>query len=186
MAVDIQRRLFTCAEYETMLAAGILSEDDRVELIEGEILQMSPIGSRHAGCVNRSNGTLSRLLQGRAIVSVQNPLALNDISEPEPDLVLLRPREDFYAGSHPGPADVLLVVEVADASLDFDRRVKAPLYARSGIAELWLVDLNGKAVEVHRRPGAHGYQEVLRHPRGERLGLLSFPDLSLMVEEILG
>jgi Uma2 family endonuclease len=186
MAVDIQRRLFTCAEYETMLAAGILSEDDRVELIEGEILQMSPIGSPHAGCVKRSNGTFSRLLQVRAIVSVQDPLFLNDISEPEPDLVLLRPREDFYAESHPGPADVLLVVEVADASLGFDRRVKAPLYARSGIAELWIVDLVGQAVEVYRRPAALGYQEIRRHQRGESLGLLAFPDLSLAVEEILG
>ncbi|HZF07499.1 MAG TPA: Uma2 family endonuclease [Thermoanaerobaculia bacterium] len=186
MAVDIQRRLFTCAEYETMLAAGILLEDDRVELIEGEILQMSPIGSPHAGCVKRSNRTFSRLLQSRAIVSVQDPLFLNDISEPEPDLILLRPRDDFYADSHPGPADVLLVVEVADASLGFDRRVKAPLYARSGIAELWIVDLAGQAVEVYRRPAALGYQEVRRHQRGEPLGLLAFPDLSLTVAEILG
>lgn len=186
MAVDIQRRLFTCAEYETMLAAGILSEHDRVELIEGEILQMSPIGSPHAGCVNRSNGVFSRLLQGRAIVSVQNPLVLGEISEPEPDLVLLRPRADFYAESHPGPADVLLVVEVADASLGFDRRVKAPLYARAGVAEIWIVDLPGQAVEVHRRPSVRGYREVRRFLRGEVLGVLAFPEVSLKVEEILG
>jgi Uma2 family endonuclease len=186
MAVDIQKRFFTCAEYETMLVAGILSEDDRVELIEGEILQMSPIGSPHAGCVKRTNAIFSLLLQGRAIVSVQDPLVLNDVSEPEPDIVLLRPRADFYADSHPGPTDVLLVVEVAEASLGFDRRVKAPLYARSRIPELWIVDLTGQAVEVYRCPLAHGHQEVSRHQRGDSLGLLAFPDISLTVDEILG
>jgi Uma2 family endonuclease len=186
MAVDIQRRLFTSAEYETMLAAGILSEDDRVELIEGEILQMSPIGSPHAGCVKRSNGTFSRLLQGRAIVSVQDPVFLSDVSEPEPDIVLLRPRDDFYAGSHPRPEDVLLVLEVAETSLEFDRGVKAPLYARSGIAELWIADLSGQAIEVHRRPSAHGYLEVRRYQRGESLRPLAFPEIAVAVEEILG
>jgi Uma2 family endonuclease len=186
MAVDIQRRLFTSAEYETMLAAGILAENDRVELIEGEILQMSPIGSPHAGCVKRSNGTFSRLLQGRAIVSVQDPVFLSDVSEPEPDIVLLRPRADFYAGSHPRPEDVLLVLEVAETSLEFDRGVKAPLYARSGIAELWIADLVGQAIEVHRRPSAHGYLEVRRYQRGESLRPLAFPDIAVAVEEILG
>ncbi|HEV7516125.1 MAG TPA: Uma2 family endonuclease [Thermoanaerobaculia bacterium] len=185
MAVDIQKRLFTCAEYETMLAAGILSEDDRVELIEGEILQMSPIGSPHAGCINRVNRVFAPLV-GRTILSVQNPLRLNDLSEPQPDFVLLRPREDFYADSHPGPEDVLLLVEVADASLGFDRRVKAPLYALNGIAELWIVDLLGRAVEVYRHPSPRGYQEVRRYERGDLPGLLAFPDLSLTVEEVLG
>src|SRR6185369_5239669 len=170
MAVDIQRRLFTCTEYETMLAAGILSEDDRTELIEGEILQMSPIGSRHANCLRRSTALFSRL-GGRAVLSVQNPLRLNDLSEPQPDLLLLHPREDFYT-DHPRPEDVLLAVEVADASLEFDRGVKAPLYAMNGIAELWIVDLNGQAVEVHRRPSARGYLEVRRYARGN-LGLLA-------------
>jgi Uma2 family endonuclease len=184
MAVDIQKRLFTCAEYETMLAAGILSEDDRVELIEGEILQMSPIGNRHANCLRRLNALFSRL-GGRSVLSIQSPLRLNDLSEPEPDLLLLRPRADFYV-DHPGPVDVLLLVEVADASLGFDRRVKAPLYALNGIAELWIVDLEGRAVEVHRRPSPRGYQEVRRYERGDLLGLLAFPDFSLTVEEVLG
>jgi Uma2 family endonuclease len=186
MAVDIQKRLFTCDEYETMLAAGILSEDDRVELIEGEIVQMSPIGSAHAGCVNRLNGIFSRLFQERAVVGVQNPLRLSEVSELQPDLVLLRPRADFYAASHPGPDDVLLVVEVADASLAYDRGVKAPLYARSGLAELWIVDLQGQTLEVHRRPSAGTYLEVRRYGRGDSLSLLARPQVSVAVGEILG
>ncbi len=185
MAVDIQKRLFTTDEYETMLAAGILSEDDRVELIEGEILQMSPIGSPHAGGINRLNALFARLA-GRAILSVQNPLRLNDLSEPQPDFVLLRPREDFYRDAHPRPDDVLLVVEVADASLAFDRRVKAPLYGMNGIAELWIVDLASQAIEVYRRPSPRGYLEIRRCDRGSSLGVLAFPELELSVAEILG
>jgi Uma2 family endonuclease len=185
MAVDIQKRLFTCDEYETMLVAGILSEDDRVELIEGEILQMSPIGSPHAGSINSLNALFSRLA-GRAVLSVQNPLRLNDISEPQPDFVLLRPRADFYRESHPRPEDVLLVVEVADASLVFDRRVKAPLYGMNGIVELWIIDLAGRSIEVYRQPSVRGYLEVRRHDRGSSLGVLAFPELELSVAEILG
>jgi Uma2 family endonuclease len=186
MAVDIQKRLFTCAEYETMLAAGILSEDDRVELIEGEILQMSPIGTRHAACVNRLTRVFSQVFLERAVVAIQNPLRLNEISLPQPDVVLLRPRGDFYADAHPGPADVLLVVEVAESSLAFDRRVKASLYAMNGIVELWIVDLDGRAIEVHRHPSARGYQEVQRRDRGNPLGLVTFPEIALTVDEILG
>jgi Uma2 family endonuclease len=184
MAVDIQKRLFTTDEYETMLVAGILSEDDRIELIEGEILQMSPIGGRHASGVRRVTALFSRL-SGRAILSVQSPLRLNDLSEPQPDLALLRPRADFYL-DHPRPDDVLLVVEVSDASLAFDRRVKAPLYAMNGIAELWIVDLEGRAIEVYRCPSPRGYLEIRRYDRGSSLGVLAFPELELSVEEILG
>jgi Uma2 family endonuclease len=185
MAVDIQKRLFTCDEYETMLVAGILSEDDRTELIEGEILQMPPIGSPHAGGINRLNALFSHLA-GRAILSVQNPLRLNDLSEPQPDFVLLRPREDFYRDSHPRPEDVLLVIEVADASLAFDRRVKAPLYAMNGIAELWILDLQDRTIEVYRHPSARGYLDVRRCDRESSLKMLAFPDLEILVEEILG
>lgn len=185
MAVDIQKRLFTSDEYETMLVAGILSEDDRVELIEGEILKMSPIGSPHAGSLNRLNALFSHLV-GRAILSVQNPVRLNDLSEPQPDFALLRPRADFYRDAHPRPDDVLLIVEVADASLAFDRRVKAPLYGMNGIAELWVVDLEGRAIEVYRKPSVRGYLEVRRCERGSSLGVLAFPGIELSVAEILG
>lgn len=135
MAVAAPRRLFTAEEYHTMLRAGILTADDRVELIEGEVLRMSPIGSRHAGGVNRLNDFFVRKLEGRAIVGVQAPVHLSDLSEPQPDLALLRPREDFYSHSHPTPGDVLLLIEVAETSADFDRAVKAPLYARAGVPE---------------------------------------------------
>jgi len=186
MIFQVSKRLFTVEEYHRMAEAGILGEDDRVELIEGEIVEMTPIGSRHAGAVNRLNRLFSERVGEHAVVSVQNPIRLGERSEPQPDLALLRFREDFYASSHPGPGDVLLVVEVAETSAEYDRRVKVPLYARFGIPEVWLVDLEGEAVEVYRDPSPEGYRkaEVLR--RGSSLSPSSFPDLELSVDEILG
>jgi Uma2 family endonuclease len=132
MGVQVQRRLFTVEEYHRMAEAGILSEDDRVELIEGELVTMSPIGSRHAACVARLTALLFPV-GGRGILWVQNPIRLGARSEPQPDVALLRYRPDFYASAHPGPEDVLLVVEVAETSADADRSLKIPLYARYGI-----------------------------------------------------
>jgi Uma2 family endonuclease len=176
------RRPFTVSEFHSMAEAGILSEDDRVELIEGEIYRMAPIGSRHAACVNR----LNHLLQGTgAILSPQNPLVLNDRSEPQPDLALLRWRDDFYATSHPSPGDVLLLIEVADTSVGFDRGVKTPLYAQRGIPELWLVDLTKGFLEVHQHPSLKGYQQVRRYGKGDRLSPQAFPELELNVSDIL-
>jgi len=126
MAAPLVRHRFTVEEYHRMGQAGILSEDDRVELIEGEIVEMAPVGSRHAACVKRLNALLSRRAGGRALVSVQDPIRLGEHSEPQPDLALLKPREDFYAAAHPGPEDVLLVIEVAETSLEYDREVKLP------------------------------------------------------------
>lgn len=186
MAVEISRKRFTTSEYHSMAAAGILSEDDRVELIEGEILEMAAIGSRHAACVKRLNGIFTRELAGRALVGVQDPIQLDDFSEPEPDLALLRPHPDFYAQRHPTPADIFLLVEVADASGDYDRTVKSPLYAASGIPEAWLVDLVRSRVEVYREPSPRGYRGHLRLSVGERLSPLAFPGLSIAVEAILG
>ena len=186
MEVQVSKRLFTVDEYHRMAEAGILGEDDRVELIEGEIVEMTPIGSRHAAVVDRLNRLFSRRAGEHVIVRVQNPIRLGERSEPQPDVTLLRFREDFYASSHPGPEDVLLVVEVAETSAEYDRRVKVPLYARFGIPEAWLVDLEGEAVEVYRDPSPEGYRraEILR--RGSRLSPSSFPDLELSVDEILG
>src|ERR671938_544657 len=141
MSVQVAKRCFSVDEYYRMGEAGILTEDDRVELIEGEIIEMSPIGSRHAACVNRLNTLLGRHLRQTAIVSVQNPIRLDAYSEPEPDVALLRPRADYYESGHPTPADALLIVEVADTSADYDRIIKLPLYAKAGIPEAWLVDL---------------------------------------------
>ena len=188
MALEVTRRLFTVDEYYQMAAAGILHEDDRVELIAGEILQMAAIGSRHAGCVDRLTRFFVLHVADQAIVRIQNPIRLNNLSEPQPDMSLLTPRPDFYTAGHPGPPDVLLVVEVADTSVGFDRDTKIPLYGRAGIREVWLVDLTQDHIEVHRQPARtrRGYRDMQRCTRGMCLSLLAFPDLSVMVEDILG
>jgi len=184
MTVEIQKRLFSADEYHKMAFTGILSEDDRVELIEGEIVQMSPIGRRHAACVDRLTQLFVRRLGDSAIVRVQNPVSLSCHSEPEPDVTLLRPRADFYASGHPGPDDILLIVEVAETSAQFDREVKIPLYANAGIREVWLIDLSDGAIRVHRSPIASGYERVQTISSGSLPAPLSFPDLQLSADEI--
>jgi len=186
MGVQLARRLFTVAEYHKMAEAGILSEDDRVELLSGEIVAMSPIGSRHAACVDRLTQYLVVRVAGRAIVRVQNPIRLGEHSEPQPDVALLKPRPDFYATAHPGPEDVVLVIEVAETSAGVDREVKVPLYARFGVSDVWLVDLAGDRVEVFREPSAEGYREVRVLRRGESLAPALLPDLLVPVDAVLG
>lgn len=186
MSVELLRRAFTVEEYHRMTQAGILREDDRVELLDGEIVTRTPVGSRHAAGVNRLTHALSGRVVGRAIVSVQNPVRLGERSEPQPDLALLRTRPDFYADAHPGPMDVLLVIEVAETSVDLDRKIKVPLYAQAAIAEVWLVDLAGGYVEVYRDPAGQAYRDVRRVGRGQHLSPDTFPDLRLAVEELLG
>jgi Uma2 family endonuclease len=184
--VQIPRRRFTVDEYYRMAAAGILHEDDRVELIEGEIVEMPPIGISHASSVDRLNQLLAERVVRRAIIRVQSPIHLGERSEPQPDVSLLRPRRDFYAGGHPGPADVLLLIEVADTSADYDRQVKAPLYARAGIGEVWLVDLQARTIEVYRNPSPQGYRLVrIVHPE-ESLSPELLPDVALAAGDILG
>ena len=169
-----------------MAEAAILAEDERVELIAGEIVRMTPIGSQHAGCVNTLNRLLGRALADRGVVSVQNPIILDGSTEPQPDLALLRFREDSYRTAHPQPADVLLVVEVADSSLEYDLRVKVPLYARAEIPEAWLVRLEDGCIEVHRDPGATGYREMRTFRAGDVIAPLAFPDLEVAIAAILG
>ncbi len=154
------RRRFTVDDYYRMVETGILSEGDRTELIEGEIIEMVPIGSRHAGNVDRLNTLFIKAVGENAIVRIQSPIRLGEHSEPQPDLALLEPRDDFYASAHPTPKEVLLVVEVADASLDYDRTTKIPLYARYGIPAVWLINLRDNAVEVYERPDEEGYQTI--------------------------
>lgn len=180
------RRRFTTDEYEQMSLAGVLAEDDRVELIEGEIVEMSPLGPQHAACVDRLNRSLQRLVGDRAIVRVQNPIRLGEYSLPQPDIALAQSRDDFYAGNHPEPEDVLLLIEVSDSSLAYDRDVKLPLYARAGIAEVWLVALLPQVVEVYRVPGADGYGEKRTVGRSQSITPIHFPDVELIVEQILG
>ncbi len=175
---------FTVEDYHRMAEVGILGEDDRVELIEGELVMSSPISSRHAACVKRLNALFSTALQGRAIVGVQDPLRLGEHSEPEPDLMLLRPRADFYRDAHPGPEDVYLVVEVSETSLAYDREVKLPLYARFGVPEVWLVNLVEDRLEVYRAPRSGSYTHKAVYTQG-RVAPQAFPDLDLDVAAIL-
>lgn len=156
-----QRRLFTVSDYYKMAEAGILSPEDRVELIRGEILKMSPIKSPHAGIINKLVKMLFRQLDDRATIASQNPLHINKFSEPEPDIIVARFRDDEYIERHPRPEDVLLLIEVADSSLAFDRKVKTPLYAQAGIPEYWIVNLNDRQIEIFRQPSAGDYSEKL-------------------------
>ena len=181
--VEVPRRLFSVEEYHRMAEAGILGEDERVELIEGEIVQMAPIGPRHAGSVINVNRLLITRLGDRAVVSPQNPIIIRPRSEPQPDLVLLRPRAVSYSQELPASQDVLLVVEVADTTVRFDRIVKARLYARAGIPEFWLCLARDGAVEVYRGPSADGYASVTLHGPGQMVSPLAFPDVSFAVTD---
>lgn len=155
-----RRHAYSVDDYYRMAEAGILRPGGRVELIEGEIIDMAPIGSRHAAAVNRIGNILKLSIGTKAIVAIQNPVRLDGYSEPQPDIALLRPRDDFYATAHPGPGDVLLIVEVADSTLRFDRDTKLPLYARHGIPEVWLVDIDNAQFTIHRDPQAQGYAQT--------------------------
>ncbi len=179
------RRRFTVEEFYRMLDAGIFTEDDRVELVEGDIIAMMPIGARHAACVKRLNRLLSRVLGEQVIISVQDPLRLDEKNEVLPDVTVLRFRPDFYANAHPGPEDVLLVVEVAETSLAYDREIKVPLYGRYGIPEFWLINLRDNVVEVYRRPFAQGYKETLVFEKGDTLTPALLPDVHIAVQEIV-
>ena len=183
-SVQVQRKLFTVEDYEQMIQAGVLREDEQLELIEGEIIEMSPIGSAHLALVNRLNHLLVQRAGGLAQVSVQNPIHLSK-SEPQPDLALLRPRPDYYAAALPEPADILLLIEVADTTLDFDRNTKMPLYGRNGIAESWLIDLVNNVIEVYRGPASTGYRIKQTLGPGDSLLLAALADLSIAVEEVL-
>jgi Uma2 family endonuclease len=183
MAVAIERWRFTVEDYHRMAEAGILTEDDRVELIDGEIVRMSPIGDPHIASVNRCNRTFSRAVGDRALVSIQNPIDLDPYNEPQPDVALLRPRADDYERGKARPADVLLVIEVADSSVDSDRRIKFPRYAAAGVREAWLLDLEGDALEVYREPRDDGYALVRRYRRGERVAPEALPDVQVAVAD---
>jgi Uma2 family endonuclease len=186
MSVQFQKHCFNVHEYHRMAEVGLLSEDSRVELIEGEIVEMSPIGSTHAGTVNRSSAFFHRKLADIVIVSVHAPVRIDDFSEPQPDLALLKPRKDFYSNSHPAPEDVLVVIEVADTSVNYDRNVKLPLYARARIPEAWLMVLRKDVIEVHSQPKNGKYQKVQRMKRGKTLTSPTIPGLSFRVEDLLG
>ena len=169
----------TAEDYHRMGEAGVLAADARTELIEGEILDMAPIGSRHASVVNRLNRLFVSVVGERAIVQVQGPVRLGDLSEPEPDLALLKPRADYYRDALPGAADVLLLVEVADTTQRLDRRVKVPLYARHGIPEVWVIDLENALVHFHRGPGGGAYADISATERPGVTPIAALPGLAI-------
>ena len=186
MAVKPQRYRFTVDQYHQMAEAGIFHPEGRVELIDGEIFQMSPIDPWHAGIVNRLNRWFVTGLGERAVVHVQNPVGLDSRSEPQPDIMLLRPRADFYGTAHPGPEHAFLLVEVANTSLRHDRGRKLPLYARTGVPEVWIVNRQADAIEVFRGPSGRSYREHDIRRRGQHLAPSAFPDLRLSVDGVLG
>jgi len=186
MAVDSRRRRFSLDEYHRMGEVGIFRPDDRVELIEGEIIEMAPLGSVHAATVTKIVESFMRRLGDRATVRSQNPLLIQEReSEPEPDVMLLTRRADFYRGAHPVPDDVRLIIEVADSSLRYDRLTKFPLYARAGIVEAWLADTDHGRIEIHRRPTPRGYEDVQRPNREDRFACLAFADIEMTVTDLL-
>ncbi len=174
----LRRHRFTTSDYHRMGETGLLAEGLRTELLDGEILEMSPINSLHAGTVKRINRLLSQLFGRKAIISIQDPLALSDYSEPEPDVAVLKPRPDFYSTAHPTPADVLFVIEVADSSIYKDRNVKLPHYALAGIPEVWLVDLEAQAIEVYIQPDGQTYQQQRTYRLGDRIPLCNGKQVS--------
>lgn len=186
MSRRLAKRWITADEYERMGEAGIFGENARLELLEGEIYQVSPIGSPHAACVDFLSSFLNRLFSGKFIVRVQNPIRLDSFSEPQPDIALLRWRDDFYRHAHPTPADVLLVIEVADSTVESDRSYKMPLYAKAGIPEAWLVNLVEECVELYAEPDGEAYQTIRRFPRGEEVAAHSIENLNISVSDILG
>jgi Uma2 family endonuclease len=180
------RHPLTVEIYTQMVEAGILGEDARVELLNGELFDMSPTGSRHAAVVDRLNFLLGRLVRPNAIVRVQSPIQLTTISLPEPDIALLRARDDFYADAHPGPADVLLLVEVSDSSLAYDTERKLPAYAAEGVPEVWIVNLNDDCIDRHLTPTPAGYRLRERFLPDDALTSSALADHSLQVRDILG
>ena len=171
----LTRHRLTVDHYHRMVESGILGPDDRVELVSGEVLDRSPIGSLHAAIVRALARWMAASVGDRAILSVQNPVLLDDASEPQPDLAILAPRVDCYAAAHPGPGDVLLVVEVAETSLAYDLGVKVPLYARHGIAEVWVIDAATRTTHRFRRPAPAGYLDRDQIPPA---GLLQWDAMS--------
>jgi Uma2 family endonuclease len=182
METEVSKWLINVDEYYKMAEVGILKPDDRLELINGEIFKMSPIGSKHAAIVDRLARILNHLLQSEVIIRVQNPLSFDINSEPEPDISILKYKSDDYASGHPVAADVLAIIEVAGSSIRFDKEVKAPLYALHSIPEYWIIDLENNRIEVHSKPVEGIYTETQFCLPGDEVILM---DKKLSVNELL-
>ncbi len=184
-ASTVVRRRFTTAEFLQIAASGIFGEDERYELLEGEIVEMSPLGPQHSATVTRLTELLYALKNQQITIRVQDAIRLGDFSAPQPDVAVVNRRDDRYAGGHPEPEDILLLIEVSESSLAYDRNVKLPLYAQAGIAEVWLVALLPQVVEVYRVPSENGYSEKRTLRRGDTLTPLHLAEAHLAVDRIL-
>jgi len=185
MALDATKKLWTVDEVLQMVEKGILPPDNRLELIRGELIEMSPIGNRHAVVVDRLLFYLNQILRGKVIIRCQGPVMADKFSIPEPDIAILRFRENFYEDKYPGPGDILWVIEVSDTSLGYDRKIKAPLYAEMGIPEYWIADLNRNCVEVYQKPADGRYTAKKIYRPGEKL-VLPGEGEGLEIREVLG
>jgi Uma2 family endonuclease len=186
MAAEVTKKLFTVNDYYSMAEAGIIGPDERVELVEGEIIQMSPIGHRHGVRVVRASTMFFEAFGRKAVISTQGTLRLNKRTEFEPDLVVFKPRADFYASGRAKPADVLLVVEMADSSLSSDRKIKIPLYAAAGIPEVWIQDIENDLLLVYRDPREENYATSLELQRNESVSPNAFPEIRFSIDDLFG
>ena len=184
MLVERQHR-FNVTDYHRMAASGVFPPDARVELLNGKINDMPPTGPFHGGLVNRLTRLFGRLSNDRWLVSAQNPLHLDDHSEPQPDMMLLRPSKDDYTHRHPQPEDVFLLIEVSDSTLDYDREQKLPAYGRAGVAEVWIINLIEMTIEVYCDPHFTGYGSKATLRAGDSASPKVFPDASVEVSELL-
>jgi Uma2 family endonuclease len=183
---QLERKRFTVTEFQRMVETGILEEGSPYELLNGEIIHMATIGSKHAAKVDRISTFLNRKINDAIIVRVQNPIELGAFSQPEPDIAILRWQDDFYESGHPTAQDIYLLIEVSDTTLDYDRSTKLPIYAESGIAEYWIVNLPDNQVEVHRNPSGNAYQSIQTFTKDQTLTVELLPEITIAVNEILG
>ena len=186
MSAEVATYRFSVEEFNKLGEAGIFDEDDRVELLDGEIIVMSPIGSEHAATVLRMGWYFHQRLGKRALTSTQNPTVIDEFSEPQPDLMLLKLKADFYKKAHPRPDDILLLVEVSDTTIGYDRGLKLRKYAECGVQEVWIVNLKKTTIEQFRSPSTSEYAISKNYRRGEIIALAAFPAVTFQVEELIG
>jgi Uma2 family endonuclease len=185
MQAEVSTKNFTVDDYYRMAEVGIIGPEDRVELIDGQIVQMSPPGIRHIAATHRATTLFTEALGRRVIVSVQNPLRLDRFNEPQPDIIILKPQPDFYASRNSGPEDASLVIEISETSLSYDRNLKLPHYAAKRIAEVWIENLKDDVLHVYRDPARRTYKTNLTLHRGETVSPLAFSDVVLKVDDLL-
>ena len=185
MLVQLDRKRFTVTDFQQMIETGILQEGDRCELLNGEIITMATIGRKHASKVDRLTNLFHRIIKQAILIRVQNPIELGPFSQPEPDLALLRWQDDYYESGHPKAEDVYLIIEVADTTLETDRTIKLPLYAQTGIVEVWIVNLQDNQIEVYRQPIDSTYSITQIFTKGDTLTIATLPEVTIAVSDIL-